>query len=116
MKGVHETTLRPNSTEGTNIILYQQKDWVGGQGHIFFVNLQYRLTKKNLNLPYHPDLLLTQYNDVFWIVEMLLPSKKWAFFNLHKCNISERYTGRFDLKLFHIHVPLEKVRNKHCNG
>ena len=46
MKGVHETTLRPNSTEGTNIILYQQKDWVGGQGHIFFVNLQYRLTKK----------------------------------------------------------------------
>ena len=36
MKGVHETTLRPNSTEGTNIILYQQKDWVGGQVHIFF--------------------------------------------------------------------------------
>ena len=48
MKGVHETTLRPNSTEGTNIILYQQKDWVGGQVHIFFCQPPVQDDKKKI--------------------------------------------------------------------
>ena len=44
---------------------------------------------------------------------MLLLSEKRTFFDFHKCDISERYTGRFDLKSFHIRVPFEKVKNKH---
>ena len=47
------------------------------------------------------------------MVEMFLLPEKRALFNFHKCNISERYTGRFDLKIFHIRVPFEKIKNKH---
>ena len=39
--------LWPNFTKGTNIILRQQKDWVGGQVQIFFVNLQYCIVNIN---------------------------------------------------------------------
>ena len=35
--------------KGTIIILRQQKDWVGGQVQIFFVNLQYLNQKRNKN-------------------------------------------------------------------